>query len=188
MGFMEDQYDSSKKYIGTVFNDYSYNSWGKEGGVFYDNMGTFFDNGLIVDESISISGGTKQGSYYLSGSLFDQNGIVPTTGYSKYTFRFNGDQKVGIFTFSASAAYSKAHTDKTLTGAGLYGSAGTGALYALYTWAPSDNMSRYLNEDGTRFRHFADRQDPWDDRDNPTGFSTNSTFLMIPTVSPATST
>jgi len=167
MGFMEDQYDSSKKYIGTVFNDYSYNSWGKEGGVFYDNMGTFFDNGLIVDESISISGGTKQGSYYLSGSLFDQNGIVPTTGYSKYTFRFNGDQKVGIFTFSASAAYSKAHTDKTLTGAGLYGSAGTGALYALYTWAPSDNMSRYLNEDGTRFRHFADRQDPWDDRDNP---------------------
>jgi ferric enterobactin receptor len=130
-------------------------------------MGTFFDNGLILDESISISGGTKQGSYYLSGSLFDQNGIVPTTGYSKYTFRFNGDQKVGIFTFSASAAYSKAHTDKTLTGAGLYGSAGTGALYALYTWAPSDNMSRYLNDDGTRFRHFADRQDPWDDRDNP---------------------
>jgi len=167
MGFMEDQYDSSKKYIGTVFNDYSYNSWGKEGGVFYDNMGTFFDNGLILDESISISGGTKQGSYYLSGSLFDQNGIVPTTGYSKYTFRFNGDQKIGIFTFSASAAYSKAHTDKTLTGAGLYGSAGTGALYSVYTWAPSDNMSRYLNEDGTRFRHFADRQDPWDDRDNP---------------------
>lgn len=167
MGFMEDQYDSSKKYIGTVFNDYSYNSWGKQGAIFYDNMGTFFDNGLILDESISVSGGTKQGSYYLSGSLFDQNGIVPTTGYSKYTFRFNGDQKIGIFTFSASAAYSKAHTDKTLTGAGLYGSAGTGALYALYTWAPSDNMSRYLNEDGTRFRHFADRQDPWDDRDNP---------------------
>lgn len=167
MGYMEDQYDAAKQYIGTVFNDYSYNSWGKEGGVFYDNMGTFFENGLILDESISISGGTKQGSFYLSGSLFDQNGIVPQTGYNKYTFRFNGDQKVGIFTFSASAAYSKAHTDKTLTGAGLYGSAGTGALYSVYTWAPSDNMSRYLNEDGTRFRHFAYRQDPWDDRDNP---------------------
>ena len=122
---------------------------GQGGGVFYDNMGTFFDNGLILDESISISGGTKQ-AVTTSGSLFDQNGIVPTTGYSKYTFRFNGDQKIGIFTFSASAAYSKAHTDKTLTGAGLYGSAGAGALYSVYTGLLRQ-YEQISHEDGTRF-------------------------------------
>ncbi|MBR1537990.1 MAG: TonB-dependent receptor, partial [Bacteroidales bacterium] len=58
------------------------------------------------------------------------------------------------------------HSDKTLTSA-LYGSGGTGALNAVYTWAPSDNMKHYLNDDGTRYRHFADRQDPWDDKENP---------------------
>ncbi len=40
-----------------------------------------------------------------------QDGIVPNTGYIKYSFRFNGEQKGGIFTFNASAAYSDAHTE-----------------------------------------------------------------------------
>ncbi len=74
MGLRRAEYDSSKKYIGTVFPTTTPTTWGKQGATFYDNMGTFFDNGLILDESISVSGGTKQGSYYLSGSLFDQNG------------------------------------------------------------------------------------------------------------------
>ena len=116
---------------------------------------------------MSISGGTKNSSFYLSGSLYDQDGIVPTTGYRKYAFRFNGEQKAGIFTFNANAAYSDAHTDRTLTGAALYGSSGTGALYAVYNWSPFDDMSHYLNEDGTRYRMFDDRLDPWDERDNP---------------------
>lgn len=167
-GYMEDIYDPSGAYVGTNFNDFSYNSWGEKNNLpTYDNIGNFFRNSLIVDQNISISGGTKTSSFYLSGSYYDQKGIVPNTGYQKYTVRFNGEQKIGIFSFTANAAYSRAHTDRTLTGAALYNSAGTGALYAVYNWAPTDDMRHYLNEDGTRYKLFGERLQPWDERDNP---------------------
>lgn len=167
-GYMEDQYDSSKAYTGTVFNDFSYNSWGeRSNSTTYDNIGDFFQGGNIFDESLSIAGGTKNSNFYLSGSFYDQQGLVPETGYKKYTVRFNGEQRAGIFTFGVNAAYSQAHTDKTLTAAGLYGSSGTGTLYGVYNWSPFDNMAHYANEDGSRYRMFGDRLDPWDERDNP---------------------
>ncbi|MGM9773980.1 MAG: SusC/RagA family TonB-linked outer membrane protein [Candidatus Egerieousia sp.] len=166
-GFIEDLYQGDQ-YLGSSFNDFSYSSWGeKSNAQTYDNIGDFFQGGNIWDESVSVAGGTQNSKFYLSGSLYDQVGVVPETGYTKYSFRFNGEQKVGIFTFNASAAYSDAHTDRTLTGAGLFQSSGTGALYGVYTWSPFDNMKKYLNEDGTRYRLFGDRLQPWDEKDNP---------------------
>ena len=166
-GYMEDQYDSNKNYIGTEFNNFSYNSWGeKNNAKTFDNIGNFFQVGNIFDESASVSGGTKNSKFYLSGSYYDQVGVVPQTGYKKYAFRFNGEQKVGLFTFTASAAYSCSHR-QNLTGAGLYGSSGNGALYGVYNWSPFDDMTHYLNEDGSRYRMFGNRLDPWDERDNP---------------------
>ena len=164
-GYMEDIY-AGGEYQRTVHNDYAYNSWGEKGSVFYNNMEDFFTTGITLDESVSVAGGTKNSNFYLSGSYFNQGGIVPKTGYEKYTVRMNGEQKIGIFTFGANAAFSQAHTDKTLTGP-LYNSGGSGALTSLYTWAPSNDMKHYLNDDGTRYRQFADRQDPWDDKENP---------------------
>jgi len=167
-GYLADQYDSEKNYTGTLFDDFSYNSWGqKTTGKTYNNAKNFFQTGIVKDESVSVSGGTKNSNFYLSGSLYDQDGVIPGTGYQKYTFRFNGEQKVGKFTFTANAAYSQAHTDKTLTSAGLYGSSGNGALASVYSWSPFDDMTHYLNEDGSRYRMFGDRLDPWDERDNP---------------------
>ena len=165
-GYMQDMYDASGRYTGTSHNDESYNSWGEEGNRFYDNLGEFFRSGRILDQSVSVTGGTKTSNFYLSGSLYDQDGIVPNTGYTKYSFRFNGEQKIGIFTFTANTAYSQAHTDKTLTAAGLYGASGTGALNAAYTWGRSDDMKHYMNEDGTRYR-LRPLLDPWAEKDNP---------------------
>ncbi len=167
-GYMEEQYDNNGNYVNTLFNDFAYTSWGeKSNAQTYDNIGNFFQSGYVFDESVSVAGGTEKSKYYLSGSYYDQAGVVPQTGYDKYTVRFNGEQKVGLFTFSANVAYSEAHTDKTLTSAGLYGSSGTGALNAVYTWSPFDDMKHYLNEDGTRYQMFGDRLDPWDEKDNP---------------------
>lgn len=169
-GFLEDQYDENGDYVGTNFNDFSYNSWGERFSIsdpVYDNIGNFFETGGISDTNLSISGGTANSNFYLSGSYYDQDGIIPTTGYKKNTFRFNGEQRYSIFTFSANTAYSQAKTDKTLTSAALYNSSGTGALYAVYNWSPSDDMTHYLNEDGTRYRMFGDRLEPSEERDNP---------------------
>ncbi len=152
------------------FNDYSTQSWGERyeaGETAYDNIGDFFETGGAWDTNLSISGGNKNGNFFLSGSFYDQDGIIPTTGYKKTTFRFNGEQKYKMFTFGANVAYSQANTDKTLTSAGLYGSSGNGSMYSVYTWAPSENMKHWLNEDGTKYRMFEGRQELEDDIENP---------------------
>ncbi|MDE6714849.1 MAG: SusC/RagA family TonB-linked outer membrane protein [Muribaculaceae bacterium] len=168
-GFWQDQYDkTSGAYTGTDYNDFAYTAWGKEiDGEVYDNINDFFKTGGAWDTNLSVAGGSKNNSFYLSGSYYDQDGIIPTTGYKKATFRFNGEQKWKIFTFGANVAYSQANTNKTLTSAGLYGNAGTGTLNGVFSWAPDMDMKHYLNEDGSRYRVFGDRLNPWDEKTNP---------------------
>ena len=169
-GFVEDQYDAAGNYTGTTYNDFSYNSWGEpiaEGVPTYNNIDDFFKQGGAWDTNLSVAGGTKNSNFYLSGSYYNQDGIIPTTGYEKATFRFNGEQKWKMFTFGANVAYSQANTDKTLTSAGLYGSSGSGTMEGVYRWSPVDDMTHYMNEDGTRYRMFGDRLDVTEERDNP---------------------
>ncbi|MCI1682220.1 MAG: SusC/RagA family TonB-linked outer membrane protein [Bacteroides sp.] len=150
------------------FDDLTTDSWGNEiDGKAYDNIDNFFQGSNVFDNSVSVSGGNKRGSFYLSASNFNQSGIVPTTGYDKTTFRFNAEQKYGILTVGANVSYSKAHTKKTLTSAGLSGQGGNGAMTAVYGWSPSDDMEHYLNEDGTKYRMFEGRQELELDTENP---------------------
>ncbi len=148
----------------------SYSSWGPKipgDSTIYDNIGTFFQNGRIYDNNVNVSGGTKNGSFYLSGSNFNQTGIVPKTGYEKTTFRFNGEQKYGRLTLNANAAYSIANTDRTLTTAGLYGGGGNGSMGALYTWPTVFDVRNYINADGTQYRKYAGTLPLESDVDNP---------------------
>lgn len=153
-----------------VFNDLTYNSWGKayDGSeTLYDNIGNFFRTGAVFDNNVSISGGSKNQSFFLSLSNFDQQGIVRKTGYDKTTVRFNGEQKYGKLTVSANVTYSISKTDKTLTSSGLWNSGGTGTMTALYGWPLQENMSHYLNDDGTKYRLFDGVWELADDKENP---------------------
>lgn len=154
-----------------VFSDLnSYSSWGKKltsADTLYDNIGEFFQNGVIYDNNINVSGGTNNGSFYLSGSNFKQTGIVPKTGYEKTTFRFNGEQKYGRLTLNANVAYSIADIERTLTTAGLYGGGGNGTMGATYTFPQTLDMKKYINIDGTQYRPFAGTLPLESDVDNP---------------------
>ena len=164
-------YYTSDENGNAVLQDYTTQSWGAKisetDGRWYDNVGNFFENSGAWDTNLSIAGGNKNGKFFLSGSFYDQDGIIPTTGFTKTTFRFNGEQKWKMLTFGANVAYSQSRTDKTLTSAGLYGSSGNGSMTALYNFAGSDDMRHYLNEDGSKYRMFADRQNLEDDIENP---------------------
>ena len=170
-GLLEDAFDANGNYTHTYYDDFAYSSWGeryKAGDKVYDNnIDDFFQQGGIWDTNLSVAGGNETGNFYLSGSYFDQDGVVPSTGYKKSTFRFNGEQKWKMFTFGANVAYSEARTNKTLTSGGLYGSKGNGALQRVYGFGTTDDMTHYLNEDGSRFRMFGDRLQPWDEYNNP---------------------
>jgi ferric enterobactin receptor len=153
-----------------VLNNITYNSWGAPipaDSAKYDNIGHFFKHGLVTDNNINVSGGSKNGSFFLSGSNFGQTGIVPKTGYNKSTFRFNGTQKYGHLTVDANVAYSIANTDRTLTTAGLYSGGGNGITGATYDWPEQLNMKNYLNADGSQYRPFAGTTPLEDDQDNP---------------------
>jgi ferric enterobactin receptor len=147
-----------------------YYSWGPQipaDSAKYDNIGNFFRHGIVYDNNVNVSGGSKNGSFFLSASNYDQTGIVPKTGYDKTTFRFNGEQRYAGLTLTANAAYSIAKINRTLTNGGLYGGGGNGALGAVYSWPVTFNMKNYLNVDGSQYRPFAGSVPLEQDQDNP---------------------
>ncbi|MBP5688162.1 MAG: SusC/RagA family TonB-linked outer membrane protein, partial [Muribaculaceae bacterium] len=157
-----------------VLSDQTYSSWGEPfapGATIYDNIGNFFQHGTILDNNVSISGGSKNTRFYLSLSNYDQKGIVPKTKYDKTTVRFNGEQKFDRLTVGANVTYSIAKTNKTLTSGGLWegtlSPVGTGSMNALYSWPLDQDVSHYLNEDGTKYRLFEGVWDLASDKENP---------------------
>jgi ferric enterobactin receptor len=153
---------------GTFTQDFVTSSWGQENtGTVYNNVKDFFRGASTYDNSVSIAGGHKNGNFYVSASRFNQTGVVPGTNYKKNTFRVNGEQKYGIITVGASGAYTVSNTKKTLTSSGLYSGGGNGTMTALYGWSRSENMSHWLNDDGTKYRMFGDKQDLSADVENP---------------------
>lgn len=132
----------------------------------YDNLGNFFQASNTWDNSISLSGGSKNSTFYFSASNFNQTGVIPTTKYDKTTFRFNGEQKFGKLKLGANVAYSIANQNSTLTSGGLYDTSGEGALQAAMIWPRDLDMKHWLNEDGTKYRLF-DWQLVQNDYDNP---------------------
>ncbi|MFI5133077.1 MAG: SusC/RagA family TonB-linked outer membrane protein [Chitinophagales bacterium] len=56
-----------------------------------------FHKGITEQHQVSASGGNDKTRFYLSGSIFDQQGIVRTTGLKRYTGRANIENSFGNF-------------------------------------------------------------------------------------------
>jgi TonB-linked SusC/RagA family outer membrane protein len=50
--------------------------------------------GVIQEHNLSVSGGSPNSQYYISGNYFDQEGIIKNTGIKKYIFRSNLEQTI----------------------------------------------------------------------------------------------
>ena len=68
-----------------------------------------FRKGITQQHQLSASGGNDKTHFYLSGSIFDQEGIVITTGLKRYTGRVNIDNSFGYFKvgLNATMGYSR---------------------------------------------------------------------------------
>ena len=135
------------------YTEETYWSWGNEftpGETVYNNLEDFFQTGYSFDNSFNVSGGNAKGNFYLSGSNFEQKGIVPTTDFGRSTFRLNGEQKAGIMTFGANASYSISNTQKTLTGSGLWGGSGSGYMESIIAWPRNRNMKDWILPNGNQ--------------------------------------
>ena len=59
-----------------------------------DWLNALFRNAPIQNYSLSYSGGSARSTYYVSGSMLNQDGIVINTGYKRYTIQFNTETKL----------------------------------------------------------------------------------------------
>lgn len=59
-----------------------------------DWLGLVTRDGMVQQNNLSIRGGTKSTKYFLSGNLFNQEGIVKNSGLKRSTVHFSIDQKI----------------------------------------------------------------------------------------------
>lgn len=75
-----------------------------------DWRGLIFQNsGLMQNHNVIVSGGSERVNYVLSGTLFDQQGLVVNNRFKRYDLRMNSDVKVtNRITFSTDFFYTNA--------------------------------------------------------------------------------
>lgn len=87
-----------------------------------DNVKNFFVTGLTYNNNLSISGGDNKTTYFLSINALNNKGIVKTTGYNKYSVRFNGSTELtNKFSSSISVNYTSSNSDNPGGGQGAAG-------------------------------------------------------------------
>jgi TonB-linked SusC/RagA family outer membrane protein len=77
-------------------------------GATFDHFGELFEKGTQFDNALSVSGGNDRTQFYISGSAYDNRGIVvgPNDSYDRYTARLNAShQLVDALKVSGNVSY-----------------------------------------------------------------------------------
>lgn len=112
------EFDNSTLLWGQVYNNsQKYKTY----RAIKDNIRDFFDTGVRYNNSVSLNNANDNGSYFISLSQTDNDGILPTSAdtYDKYTFSFRGDYKIKDLTVTADVNYSYQRNKFAQTGQGL---------------------------------------------------------------------
>jgi TonB-dependent starch-binding outer membrane protein SusC len=92
--------------------DYSTTNWQDE----------IFRTAVVKNYDLSIRGGNDKTKFSVSGSYFDQDGIVIATGYKRYSGRVNIDTKVSDkFNVGISSSFSNATSNRVNNDNNIYG-------------------------------------------------------------------
>jgi TonB-linked SusC/RagA family outer membrane protein len=99
-----------------------------------DQLGSIFRRGIIQNHSISVSGGSDQLTYLVSGNLFEQEGIIMGSHYDRYSGRISLNSKVNDFIrLGTNINMSRSNNDLIgSSGDGFGGNGGSVVRYALF--------------------------------------------------------
>ena len=110
----------------------------------FDNLNNFFQTGHTQIHNVSIDGGNDLSTYRFTAGYYDNQGAVPTTSFKRYNFRLNSTFKLSNkVNTTTSFSYTSSRTDKALKGT-------NGFLVSILTWPTTDDITAYLNPNGTR--------------------------------------
>lgn len=106
-----------------------------------------FKTGAIQNHQLSFSGGNQSVKYYVSGSVFDQKGIIIGTDFKRYSltnnlsFKVNEKIKVGVNVFAQRSGRKGTRTQE-----GSGGAPEAGAVSSAFRFMPNQNI---YNADGS---------------------------------------
>ncbi|MGH2554019.1 MAG: TonB-dependent receptor plug domain-containing protein, partial [Chitinophagaceae bacterium] len=125
----------------------------------YDNVNEFFRNGFSQTHNLSGDVGFKNAGFKISGSFFDQKGVIPENTYRKYNVRVANTTRLGKWLeITPAFQYINSTNDKPLRSAGGY-------LLSLYAWPVNNDIGKYNDASGNKINIF--NSDPFLELDNP---------------------
>lgn len=109
-----------------------------------------FRTAPMQNHNLSISGGTKGTKYAISGNILNQDGVLKSSGYSRYQGRIRLDQKISEnFTVSGNINYStlKKYGGTPIPESGAFQS--SALMYSVWGYRPvTGNPNFDLEDDG----------------------------------------
>lgn len=106
-----------------------------------------YRQGMIANNQLSVSGGTDNVRYYLSGTYFDQDGVVIGSEYNRYSLNANMDVKANEYLKFGLNLYGRRSKDMGIrTQEGSGGSGQAGVVGAAMRFNPDLGI---YNEDGS---------------------------------------
>jgi len=82
------QYIDIQNQLGNDFSAFS-------GAETVDWQDLIFQESLVLNHNLTVSGGNENANYFISGGYLDQGGIEPGQAFSRYSLKANSDIKVG---------------------------------------------------------------------------------------------
>ncbi len=126
----------------------------------FDNVGNFFKAAFAQTHNVSAEYGKKNYSFRLSGSFFDQDGVVPNNKFTRTNIRISNTTKIGKYVdIQPSLTYIRSEHKRPRRGAGGY-------LLNLLTWPTNNDIRDYQGPDGQKLGVF-NQANPEGETDNP---------------------
>ena len=103
-------------------------------------------NAPIYNGSVSVAGGNEKTSFFLSGGVFSQQGIIPNSDYNRYSLRVNVTHDISkVFSVGFTSVYTRSDRSHQNSATGNRGSDMFGGmLFAPPTVGPYDANGRYI--------------------------------------------
>ena len=158
--YMDLNHEFGPGFNGAPGSSFSY--WGPRyapGTQRFNNIDNFFRTGFAQTHNIAGDFGYKDVAFRISGSYFNQKGVVPTNDYVKYNLRISNTTKIGKYAeITPSFQYIRSTNDKGLRSAGGY-------LLGLYAWPVDNDIRNFESPTGEKLTAYA--SDPYAEIDNP---------------------
>lgn len=140
------------KYANGNYGATNYYNTAKFGGEYpagmklYDNFAAVLQTGFTQRHNVSVEGGSETGTIRATFSHLDQEGVIKTTDYGRTSLSLSGQATITDWLhFEGSMQYSRTANNKVMRGT-------DGPLYRSMIWPMVDDMSVYLDADGSHMR------------------------------------